>query len=74
MADYNVPTLDSSSSTVTTKSLLLSLIIDAKEGRDVATADIVGAYLNALMEKFVLMKIEGSMIPFLIQADPDKCT
>jgi hypothetical protein len=30
----------------------MSLIIDAKEERDVATADVVGAYLNADMKDF----------------------
>jgi hypothetical protein len=32
---------------------------NAMEGRDITIADIVGAYLNALMDDFVLMKIRG---------------
>jgi hypothetical protein len=36
--------------TVSSEALLLSLLIDAHEGRDVATADVVGAYLRAYMD------------------------
>ena len=36
---------------------LLSSIVDAIEGRDVAVTDIKGAYLNAKMKDEVLMKI-----------------
>ena len=31
--------------------------MDAFEGRDVATADVAGAYLNVKMDEFVIMKI-----------------
>ena len=34
----------------------MSLIIDAKEGRDVTIADIVGAYLLANMQDYVVIK------------------
>jgi hypothetical protein len=34
-------------------------MVDAHEGRDVATADIVGAYIHAYMKDFVLLKITG---------------
>ena len=40
-------------STVSTDALMISLMIDAKERRDVATADVEGAYLHADMEEFV---------------------
>ena len=33
---------------------MLSLMIDVKEGRDVAAADVEGAYLHADMEDFVI--------------------
>ena len=39
------------------ESLLMSLMIDAKEERDVATADIVGAYLLADMDDYVIIKL-----------------
>jgi len=48
---------ESSSPTISNDAFLMSLIIDALEERDVATADVEGAYLNADMEDFVIMKI-----------------
>ena len=50
---------DAASPTVQLESLMLSLIVDAHEGRDVATADVVGAYLLADMDDYVLVKIGG---------------
>ena len=50
---------ETSSPTVSTDALMLSLMIDAKEGRDVATADVAGAYLKAEMDDFVVMKLIG---------------
>jgi hypothetical protein len=38
---------------------LLTLMTDAMEGRDVVIANVVGAYLNATMDKFVAMLIVG---------------
>jgi hypothetical protein len=39
---------------------MLSITIkDAREGRDVATADVAGAYLKADMDDFVIMKFTG---------------
>jgi hypothetical protein len=35
------------SPTVANNALMYSMLIDAKEQRDVATADVVSAYLNA---------------------------
>ena len=40
---------DTSSTTVTIESMLLSYIIDAKENRDVAKCDILGSFLKANM-------------------------
>lgn len=36
--------------TVSTDALMLSILIDTKERRDVATADVAGAYLHADMD------------------------
>ena len=41
---------EAASPTTALESLLITLLIDAWEGRDVATADVVRAYLNAYME------------------------
>ena len=45
-----------SSPTVKLESLMITLLIDATEKRDVAMADIVGAYLLANMDDYVLVK------------------
>ena len=49
---------------------MASLMIDAHEGRDVATADVAGAYLNADMKKFTLMRITGVGVEILCAANP----
>ena len=53
---------DVSSPTVQQESLITSMMIDATEGRDVATADIVGAYLLAQMNDYVLVKLTGKVV------------
>lgn len=47
------------SPTVLTDALMLSIMIDARERRDVATADVAGVYLKANMKDFELMKFTG---------------
>ena len=53
---------DVSSPTGQQESLIISMMIDAKEGRDVATVDIVGAYLLAQMNNYVLVKLTGKPV------------
>ena len=48
---------DVSSPTVSNEGLMMSLIIDAMEGREVATADVPGAYLHAKMDDFTVLKL-----------------
>ena len=59
-----------SSPTLSSDALMLTILIDAHEGRDVATADIAGAYLNADMDDFVVMKFEGHEVDILCQLNP----
>jgi hypothetical protein len=40
-------------------------MIDATEGRDVATADVVGAYLHAEMDDYTLLKMEGTSVDIM---------
>jgi Reverse transcriptase (RNA-dependent DNA polymerase) len=63
---------DATSPTVAIESLMISIAIDANEGRDVATADIEGAYLYAGMDKedTVIMVYEGSMVEYMVSANP----
>eukprot|EP00979_Chaetoceros_neogracilis_P007249 scaffold1521_cov271-Chaetoceros_neogracile.AAC.57 len=46
------------------------MVIDAKEKRDVATADVVGAYLNADMPDFVVLKLVGSAVDIMCMVNP----
>jgi hypothetical protein len=57
---------DFTSPTVSSDALLLSLLIDAHEGRDVATADVVGAYLRAHMDEEVIMKFCGEFVDIFV--------
>jgi hypothetical protein len=50
--------------------LMLSLVIDAHEGRDVATADVAG-YLNANLPDFTLLKVEGESVDILCDVSED---
>jgi hypothetical protein len=53
------------SPTGSTDALMLSLMVDAKERRDVATANVFGAYLLADMDKFVLLKLAGELVEIM---------
>jgi hypothetical protein len=55
------------SPTVSTDALMLSILVDAHEGRDVATADVAGAYLKADMDDFVVMKFVGESVDILCE-------
>ena len=61
---------DASSPTVAIESVMLSCVIDAMEGRDVATVDIPGAFMQADMDDVVHMKLEGKMAELLVRIDP----
>ena len=60
---------ESSSPTIQLESLMMSLMIDAKENRDVTTADIVGAYLLAEMQDKVIVKLKGTSVDVLCKAN-----
>ncbi len=62
--------METASPTVATDALLLSIIIDAYESRDVATADVAGAYLKAYMDDFVLMKFTRESVDILCKLNP----
>lgn len=59
-----------SSPTVAIESVMISCTIDAHEERDVATADIPGAFMQADMEGTVYLRIDGAMAELLIRLDP----
>jgi hypothetical protein len=56
---------ETSSPTVSTDALMMSIMIDAHEKRDVATADVAGAYLHAELDDFTLLKLEGDSVDIM---------
>ena len=66
----HTPKDDASSPTVATESVLLSCVIDAKEGRDVATVDIPGAFMQGDQDETVHMRLEGTLAELLTKCDP----
>jgi hypothetical protein len=66
----HIPKEDASSPTVAIESVMLTSVIDAKEGRDVATVDIPGAFMQVDQEDLVHMKMEGKMAELLVKLDP----
>ena len=48
----------------------MSLLIDIFEGRDVATADVTGAFLLSEMKDFVIIQIVGESPELLCQVNP----
>ena len=63
---------DASSPTVAIEAVMLSCVIDAHERRDVATADIPGAFMQADMDKLVHMRLDGKMAELFVRVDPSK--
>jgi hypothetical protein len=56
---------ETTSPTLSTDALMITILIDASEGQDVATADVAGAYLHAKMEDFTLLKMEGESVDIM---------
>jgi len=61
---------DASAPTVTVEAVMLSCTIDALKKRDVATADIPGAFLHANNDETVHVRFEGTMAKLLTKLDP----
>jgi hypothetical protein len=61
---------EAASPTVSIEALMITSAIDASERRDVATADISGAFLQADIDELVLVMFEGVMVDLLIKTDP----
>jgi hypothetical protein len=61
---------ETSSPTVATEALILTCVIGAIRGRDVATCDIPGAFMQSAMKGKVVMKLEGVRAEVIIKIDP----
>jgi hypothetical protein len=64
------PKEETASPTLNNDSFFLTSMTDIIEERDVAITDIKGAYLNAVMKDFVLMKIIGKEVDLFCELDP----
>ena len=68
---------DSASPTATLEGIMVTVTIDAKEGRDNMTADVPNAFIQTEMPKVkdgeerVMMKITGVLVDMLVQIDPN---
>ena len=65
----NVLREDATSPTIQLESLIISLLIDAKENRDVTVSDVVGVYLLAKMKDHVIMKLTGKAVDVFCSAN-----
>ena len=63
---------ETTSPTVAIESVMISCTIDAMEGRDVATVDIPGAFMQTEQEGTVHVRLEGVMVKQLLKIDRDK--
>ena len=52
------------------ESLMMNMLIDAHEKRDVATANIVRAYLIADMNDFTVLKINSTTVDIICKVNP----
>jgi hypothetical protein len=64
------PKSKTASPTVNIAALMLTILIDAYERRDVATADVAGAYLKATMPDRVIIKFVGESVDILLKMEP----
>jgi hypothetical protein len=64
---------ESSSPTVSTKAVLLTLIVDACEGRDVAVVDILNAFIQTQVDDAkdrIILWITGVIVDWLVKVAP----
>ena len=62
---------ETSSPTCKTESIFITAVIDAMEGRDVATVDIPGAFMQADIDETVIVRFTDEMAILLAQIDPE---
>ena len=60
---------DVTSPAIHLESLILSMIIDGHERRDVATCDIAGSFLIPDIDSFTVIKLDGDMVDILCDVD-----
>ena len=66
-----IPREDATSPTAATMSVMLTAVIDALEGREVAVVDVPGAFMQADMDELVHVRFTGKMVDLLLEIDPE---
>ena len=59
---------------MTTKSVLITSVIDAKQGRDVMSIDVPNAFVQTEVpqgDERTIMKIRGALVDMLSEIDPE---
>ena len=62
---------DTTSPTVSTKSVFITVVIDTHEGRDIACVDILGAFLHAELDEDITMIVKGRLAELMVQVAPN---
>ena len=57
------------SPTIHLESLILSMVIDGHERRDVSTCDVAGAFLIPGIDNFKIIKLDGDMVDIMCDAN-----
>ena len=61
---------ETSSPTISVEALFITCLIDAKEGRDVATCDVPGAFMHADIDEVIHLGLNGEITELLLKVDP----
>ena len=61
---------ETSSPTISVEALFITCLIDAKEGRDIATCDVPGAFMHADIDEVIHLRLEGEIAELLLKVDP----
>ena len=65
-----IPKEDAASPTAWNDSLFITGAIDAKEGRDVAYADMPGAFLHTLTDEKIVVLLTGELCELMVKVEP----
>ena len=61
---------ETSSPTISVEALFITCLIDAKEGRDIATCDVPSAFMHADIDEVIHLCLDGEIAELLLKVDP----
>ena len=68
-----MPKEEASSPTAALESALLTAVVDAAEGRDVAIVDIPNAFVQTKLDDVVHMRLRGRLAELMVELAPQMC-